>query len=43
MINCCLQGIGPVFFIPDGFQNLFCCFGVIPEIGRLGQFFFFPD
>jgi hypothetical protein len=30
----------PYFLVPDGFQRLFSCFGVIPEIGSRSEFFF---
>jgi hypothetical protein len=33
----------PYFFIPDGFQDSFCFFGIVPEAGLVGQFFFFFD
>jgi hypothetical protein len=40
-IRRCLIGIGPGFFIIEGFNNLFGGFGIGPEIRRLGYFFFF--
>jgi hypothetical protein len=33
----------PYFFIPDGFQDAFCFFGIVPETGLVGQLFFFLD
>jgi hypothetical protein len=36
-------GIGPQLFITDRFQDLFGGFGIVPEVGGVGEFFFLSD
>ena len=38
-----IKGIGPAFLFLNGFEDYFGFFGIVPETGGKGYFFFFGD